>query len=167
MGLFDAFKKKPAPAPLPTATGKAYKFINSSNFRGFKRYYLITYKQPNVKEGIDALKKPNPKYKEGGEESKYIFDLKQAPIEIREGTHSGNMPFLLVFANGQQVGNYYVNTDEEKQLLNDFRNGKIEKVFVRVEWREEVVFLPDKKGEMKTETEERSRSYLYVKRIED
>lgn len=163
MGLFDAFKKKPAPLP---ATGKTYNFINNSNFRGFKRYYLITYKQSGVQEGIDALKKPNPAYKKGGEEAKYIFDLKQAPIEIREGTHSGNNPFLLVFANGQHVGNYYVNTDEEKQLLNDFRNNMIEKVFIRVEWREEVVFLPDKNGETKSKTEERFRSYLYVKRKE-
>lgn len=164
MGLFDAFNKKKV-QPLPI-TGKTYKFINSGGFRGFKRYFLVTRNYPTIQDGIDALKKPNPKYTNGGEESRYIFDLTQAVIEIAEGTHSGNQTYLLVIADGHHVGNFYINSDEDRQLLEDFRKGRIEKVHVRIEWKEEKTSSLEKNGKIKTVTEERGRSYLFIKRKE-
>ncbi len=166
MGLFDAFKKKPAPAPLPQVTGQTYKFINSRGFRGYKRFYLVTRNYPSAQEGIAAIRRPNPAYEYGNGKDRYLYDLEQAVIEISEGTHSGNELYLFVLANGHHVGNFYLNSDEDKQLYQAFRKGKVEKVHVRIECETQRIFSTDKKGREKIEIEERFRSFLYVKREE-
>ena len=163
MGLFSRKKTKPAPvASIPPY--KSLLFECSKGFRGYKRYRLTTYGYEPIQRGIDALKIPNPKYQVDPEVDKYIFDLVGKQVEIR--LLLNNDSTMPVFVNGNQIGTYFANSDEEKQLMHDFANGKIESVHVRIEWAPQNIISTNKKGKLEVNVEERYKSFLFVKRSE-
>ena len=168
MSIFNVFSRK-AENDSPTSNEKILKthsFIQSSNFKGYKRIKLTTYGFESITKGIDALKKPNPQYippidnEHFPENAEYIFDIKDKPIEIQQVQYgmSKNEICLRVFVDSNHVGTFFIHDDIAKSYYDAFDNNRIESVHIRFD-SENIVG----KEKNKLILEVRYSTYLFVK----
>lgn len=112
MGLFDFIFKKNATVSM--------RFIQSDNYRGFKKFALVNY---GHKESEKGLKKLHSKTKN--------FDLKGMEIEIRDFVYDNNKHGVAVYVDDCQVGSYFDNGDFD--LAAQLRAHRISAAYVRID----------------------------------
>ena len=101
-------------------------FIQSSSFRGFRRYKLTIFEQPGVAEGIEH-------FRDTKDPERFIIE-KEAPISlmIKDG---GSYKLMEVYVDNHKVGVLYSSRDQYDEILSN----PFDKVYVRIDYPETII----------------------------
>lgn len=109
MGIFDVFKRK-----------NELSFIQSPNYKGFKKFGLVSYGHKPSEDGLKKLHKITPD-----------FDLTGRQIKLVDFVYDGDCHGVAVCVDGLLVGSYF-GTDTNS-LTDLIKAKKITAVHVRVD----------------------------------
>ena len=109
MGIFDVFKHK-----------NELSFIQSPNYKGFKKFGLVSYGHKPSEDGLKKLHKKTPD-----------FDLTGSQIKLVDFVYDGDRHGVAVYVDDLQVGSYFGNNTNS--LTDLVKARKITAVFVRVD----------------------------------
>ena len=110
MGLFDLLKPKK----------NELTFIQSSNYRGFKKFSLVNYEHKPSEDGLKKL-----------HEITHDFNLQYRTIRLVDFVYEDKHHGVAVYVDKYQVGTYF--GAETNELSNAMRAGKISAAYVRVD----------------------------------
>lgn len=130
---------------------KKLEFGNSRGFRGYKRFHLAVYGDPQCDIDLPALHHDSE-----GE----IGNAKIVLKYVRGDSWGG----VLVYADGKKIGTYYESSSPDEEMLIDaILHETIDSVHVRVNDDDHVV----KNENDKSVTVSRIRSFLFVRFIDN
>lgn len=121
MGILNKLKQAAAEL-MENIPASEYKFTQSSNFRGFKRFHVSYYGYEPAEKGLKRLMKRGP-------------DLTGAEIVLKP-VRREDCDFLDVIVNGNLIGSVTFWTPDPKKdafINNYLYKGKVDKAHVRIE----------------------------------
>ena len=158
----------------------AYKFKQSSSFRGFKRIKLTTYGYKTITAGILKLAKNNPEYiktdrdiNTNGKQyknstiiNKYIFDLTNSSI-LFFPKHKDGYEFIQVYCNGQHVGTIFKpndNSDYRMDFYKAIKNKQVDAAHLEISGGSYEIIdrLNNEKYKITKQNDESFTVYLYI-----
>lgn len=146
----NAIKATPVKKPAPVKGKILYQqeFVQSSSFKGHKRFNISYYGYPPAEEGVLQFRSAN-------------VDMSNAKILLKK-VRTDDYTFIHVIVNGFFIGSVSLlscNAEQKDLLNNKLVNGLVNSAHVRVEY--ETIVGKNEKG--KIVTEEREKFYLFLK----
>lgn len=109
MGLFFKSKQKSTPKPDPKPTKRVYSFPHSDHFRGFKKFGISTFDDPEAQKNCLFFQN---------------HEINPDVIRFEIGPFSGS-EIAQIYIEDKRIGNFY----DDKQI-SLIENGSIDKVHV-------------------------------------
>ncbi len=115
MGILEKLFKKPAPKT------QIMEFMQSKNFRGFRKAVITNYQFAEAQANIMQLKANYPK-----------MDFTGCIIRLESITCSDGAPAVAVFIDGLRVGTVFFSNDNYTEFRQAFYAGKISAAHIGV-----------------------------------
>lgn len=115
MGLLEKLFKKPTPKT------QVMEFIQSKNFRGFRKSKITNYQFAEAQANIKQLKAYYPK-----------MDFSGCIIRLESIKCSDGAPAVAVFIGGLRVGTVFFDNDNYSEFRKAFYAGKISAAHIGV-----------------------------------